>query len=62
LIKSQLLYQLSYPRLHFPHGGAGRIEADRVAGKLIFGKILFLSISHSKVSVQDPSCGSLEIT
>ena len=36
LIKSQLLYQLSYPRLHFPRAGAGRIEVDRGLGKLIF--------------------------
>ena len=39
LIKSQLLYQLSYPRLHFRSRGAGRIKAGSGVGKLILGKI-----------------------
>ena len=39
LIKSQLLYQLSYPRLHFRLRGAGRIEAGLKIGKLIITKI-----------------------
>ena len=38
LIKSQLLYQLSYPRLHFPHAGAGQLGAEDGIGKLFFWK------------------------
>ena len=37
LIKSQLLYQLSYPRLHSPRAGAGQLGVDPRLGKLIFG-------------------------
>ena len=40
LIKSQLLYQLSYPRLHFPHAGAGQLGASQGLGKLIIAKTL----------------------
>ena len=43
LIKSQLLYQLSYPRLHFPRAGAGQLGVDPRLGKLIFGTKLSFS-------------------
>jgi len=36
LVKSQLLYQLSYPRFDFPTGGARRIGVTPELGKLIF--------------------------
>ena len=51
LIKSQLLYQLSYPRLQTRMRGAGRIGSGLGLGKLIFGKIGKFFAKSGKLAV-----------